>query len=343
MNTSLFFVGNYNMSSDSKGIYSVILDEDTGKMKIVASNDACENPSYLAVRGKTLYVANEVEDAAYITAYRIQEDGNIEWFDRMDVPGAGMCYLALWKDGTYISGANYTTGNIFTCSLHTDGSFHTLTYSYQNEGNSKDTIRQESAHMHSIIPSVNSDYWLAADLGCDALFYYQADTNTGTFNLLQKLDMEPGEGPRHFVFNQEGTYGYLVSELRSNIYTFKIEDHKLMQVHMCPACLQETEENYAAHITMSMDEKYIYVSNRGANTIDMFEILKTGELKPISSFPSHGQYPRHFEISPSNKYIVVAHQKSNEVVCCEYNEDGRIGSCVDKIKVPKAINICFMK
>ncbi|MFV0393145.1 MAG: lactonase family protein [Coprobacillaceae bacterium] len=345
MEKSLFFVGNYNLSTDSEGIYGVTLDEMTGELEIVSTCDECENPSYLAIRNHILCVANELGDTAYLTAYTIHSDGSMTLLDKIVVPGAGACYIALWKDGTHISGANYTTGNVFTCSLDSNGKFKQVMANYQNEGKGKDEIRQDAPHMHSITSDINGEYWLAADLGTDDIFYYKSNRDNGQFKLIEKLKIDAGEGPRHFVFDDTNTYGYLVTELASNIYVYKLQNDKLLLIQKCNASLKDgiEESNYASHITLSKNKKYVYVSNRGANTIDIFKIQSDGTLRPYTHVDSHGHYPRHFEVSPSGNYMIIAHQKSHEVVCCKVDDDGIVGEYVSKVSIPKAINICFVK
>lgn len=342
---SLFFVGNYTAGTDSKGIYSVLLDEQTGALEIVSTCDACENPSYLAYHNNTLYVANELADKAYLTAYQVSSTGTLTCIDTITVPGAGACYLHMWPNGKYVSGADYSTGDIFTCSLKEDGTFLAVVDQHDSVGKSVDPVRQTGPHAHSITSSNDGLYWLRADLGTDVLTCYQADLETGKMEEIEEVQVVAGEGPRHCAYDQTGQYVYLVTELQSNIYVYERRDNKLSLRQVIPANLDTKNdvENYAAHIMVSKDNQKVYVSNRGADTIAVFKRLENGELSSISSHPSGGKYPRHFAFSPSGNYVVIAHQKSHEVVACRMLADDNVGEVVSRITIPKAINVCFAK
>ena len=99
---------------------------------------------------------------------------------------------------------------------------------------------------------------------------------------------------------------------------------------------EKSIESYASAIKMSKDNKYIYVTNRGENTISVFE-KKNDKLKQIQSISSYGDFPRDIILTEDENHILVANQKSNSVVIFYRNrQDGTISeNQVSEIKIEK--------
>ena len=73
---------------------------------------------------------------------------------------------------------------------------------------------------------------------------------------------------------------------------------------------------------------FVYCSNRGYNTMAVFRVLKGGEqegqLEQVSLVSIFGQTPRHFAISPGNRFLVGANQDSNNRVFRRHLDDGSL-------------------
>lgn len=80
-----------------------------------------------------------------------------------------------------------------------------------------------------------------------------------------------------------------------------------------------SEPNTGAHLIISSDGKFLYSSNRGHDSIAVFEIAKDGSLKLLGHKSTGGKGPRHFSFSPDEKLILVANQHSNNIVSLKRN------------------------
>jgi len=73
------------------------------------------------------------------------------------------------------------------------------------------------------------------------------------------------------------------------------------------------DANYVAEIGMDRTGRFVYCSNRGYDTIAVFRVLGDGQLEQVSFVGTEGLTPRHFAISPDNRYLVGANQDSNNL------------------------------
>ena len=74
-------------------------------------------------------------------------------------------------------------------------------------------------------------------------------------------------------------------------------------------------------ILLSPDGRYLYVGNRGKNSIGIFKVEENGLLKGIGQVSSHGLNPRGFQISPSGNWMIVANQDSDNLIVFSIDPD----------------------
>ncbi|RZK55539.1 MAG: lactonase family protein, partial [Pedobacter sp.] len=100
-----------------------------------------------------------------------------------------------------------------------------------------------------------------------------------------------------------------------------------------------------ADIHISADGKFLYETNRGdANTISTFRILPDGKLELTDIANTLGKGPRNFAIDPSGKFLLVAHQYTNNVVIFNRNTlTGKLTDSGKRIEVGAPVCLVFTK
>jgi 6-phosphogluconolactonase len=97
-----------------------------------------------------------------------------------------------------------------------------------------------------------------------------------------------------------------------------------------------------ADLHLSPDNRFLYVSNRGSNTLAIFNVSNDGKkLKLIDFEPVHGNWPRNFALTPDGRYLLVANQKSNNLsLFLRDNLTGKL-KFISKIKAASPVFILF--
>ncbi len=123
--------------------------------------------------------------------------------------------------------------------------------------------------------------------------------------------------------------------MSAQITVFDYQDGKLTQKQRVElADQQPLSDKAAAALHASKDGKFLYVSNRGtANQLLVFAIDPvSGELKELQRRSVGGDHPREFALDPSGKFLLVANQKSNQIVVIERDADtGLLGKTVQTL------------
>lgn len=321
-----FYVGTYTAASKSEGIYLCVMDPLTGHVTIKNSFKSV-NPSFLTIdrTKRFLYAVNEVGEylgkpGGAVSAYAIDPlNFNLRLKNEQATKGADPCHLTLNRQGTTLLVANYTGGSLTSLPVRSDGTIGMVTEVKQHEG-SGPKEQQKGPHAHCVILDAAERYALAADLGIDKVMIYRFDPTTGklTPGTQSSADLQQGAGPRHLKFHPSGKYLYVISELDSTMTAFKYDALKgtltqIETVSTLPADFSGV--SYCADVHVHPSGKFLYGSNRGHNSIVVFEIdRRTSKLKTLQHVATGGDWPRNFAIDPSGEFLLVANQRSDNIV-----------------------------
>src|SRR4029077_16266371 len=184
------------------------------------------NPAFLAVHPnrRFLYVATEdplslgpdFDHASYVSAFAIDPPtGKLHRLNTLPTGGTSTCYLSIDKTGHYVLLANFGSSSVTVLRIKDDGSLGEQTGFMKHIGRGKDTSFQSKAHPHSIDVSPDNRFAVVSDLGVDKIFIYRFDAATGALSPDNPpfVVAEPGSGPRHFVFDAAGKFGYSLREM----------------------------------------------------------------------------------------------------------------------------------
>ena len=350
----LAYVGTYTAKTNSKGIYVFRFDAATGQLSAGGVAAETPDPSWVAVHpsGQYLYAANEAGKASTVSAFAIdKKSGKLELLNQLPSLGEDPCYLSFDKTGKYAFVANYTSGTIAVFPIMPDGRLGEHTALVQDQGaTGPNKERQEGPHAHWIETSPDNRFVLVADLGLDEVLVYKFDATSGTLtpNEPAFARLKPGSGPRHLVVHPNGKFIFSVSELSSTATSFAYDAKKgtlkeIGAVSTLPPGF--SGRNDVAEATVHPNGKFLYVSNRGNDSIAVLSIDPAkGTLAPVGGIPTGGKEPRHFIFDPSGKFLFAENQFSDTVV--EFRADAATGQLTpsgDTVSVPSPVCISFVK
>jgi 6-phosphogluconolactonase len=104
-----------------------------------------------------------------------------------------------------------------------------------------------------------------------------------------------------------------------------------------------TGTNTTAEIRVHPNGKWVYSTNRGANTIAMYKVdSKSGKLTATGWASTKGEIPRGMNIDPSGKYLYVGNQNSDNILVFRINaQDGKLEGPLYTIKSPVPVDFEF--
>jgi 6-phosphogluconolactonase len=326
-NTSFLYVGTYT-AKGSKGIYLFGFDATTGALEPLGLAAELPNPTFLCVHPTEpfLYAVSEVREFgdrrngavhAFVTD---RDTGGLTPLNVQPSGGAGPCHVSIDSTGRLVLAANYASGSVVALPVAADGRLGPATATLQHHGHSVHPDRQTAPHAHSITPSPDNRFAVAADLGIDRILVYRMDPASGRLwaNDPPSAPIAPGAGPRHLAFHPRLPFVYVITELGNTVVTFEWDDaggllHERQTVSTLPSGF--TGISSGAEIRVDAGGRFLYGSNRGHDSLAVFRIDgSSGLLSPVAHTPTQGGHPRHFTLHRSGNWALVANRDNDSIV-----------------------------
>jgi 6-phosphogluconolactonase len=322
----LVYFGTRDQGPD-RGFSLAHFDTDTGALSQPALIQAAVGPAYFMVHpdGRHLYTVNtqglNVPDEGRVSAYEIDaKTGRLTLLNSQPCGGANPTYVSFDHTGRFLFVANYNGGSVAVFPIQADGSLGARTAFDQHTGQSVTPDRAPQAYSHSIIIDPSNHFVLNPDLGLDRIYIYKFDDQTGalTANTPAWFTDHPGSGPRHGTFSPDGKFVYVCHEIANvvGVYAWDGAQGTLTEeqsISTLPADFKGTST--AAEIQIHPNGKFLYVSNRGHNSIAEFAVdAASGRLTFVGTTPTQGKTPRNFTLDPTGHWLLASNQESNSAI-----------------------------
>ncbi|MDR0562880.1 MAG: lactonase family protein [Spirochaetaceae bacterium] len=294
-----------------------------------------------------------------VCAYRIdRRTGKLSFINEVSSAGAYPCYITVDRNrryafvsnhgnheeattqgvrterGTYIAKRMFDEGSIAVFPLSEDGSLKECCELKVLEGNSVLDFFQWTAHPHSVFLDNAEQFLFTADKGSDLIRVYRIDYDRGRLEEAWEQRTQKGSAPRHLVFHPVLPVLYCNSEQNNTVhaYRFERETGKLEHMdsavtvpeHYAPSNTGDTfDRNQTADIRIHKSGQFLYVSNRGHNSVAVFTLNDRGNMTRAGIVPSGGEIPRAMNFDIPGNALYVANQRTGNIV--QFVVDDRTG------------------
>lgn len=308
-----------------QGITAARFDSKTGRLTPLGVVADVNRPTWLLAH-PTLPVIYAVSDPAgdaqgessVFSFGADQATGKLSALNNVASGGGGATHLTFGAESKSIFVAHFRTGHVSWLPVAEDGRLGDL-YAKQSNYGTGPHRRQTSPHAHGVVVDPSHRYVLAADLGADRVFVYRFDpaSHQLTPGTPPFVSLAPGSGPRHLAFHPSGKFVFLVTELSADLVSYRWDASRgsLQQVQIVPMDEPSfTGTKNAAHIQTSSDGRFVYASNRGANSMQVYAVEEqTGKLTEVQRISATGKTPWDFSLDPTGRWLLVANNASNSI------------------------------
>ncbi|GAA1603883.1 lactonase family protein [Actinoplanes couchii] len=315
------FVGCYtgDKGGEGDGITLVRRDPDTGELTRLGLVARTPSPSFLAQHPTlpVLYAVNEL-DQGTVSAFSVAPDCSLVPLATFPTGGSDPCHLAVTADARHLVVANYASGSVSVHPLDAEGVPGERSDLLTLTGSGPDTERQAGPHAHQVVPDRNGPDVLISDLGSDRVWRSRLDPNSGRLGAPEvAVTAEPGTGPRHLLRSADGAL-LLVGELSGALSWYRPAGGPTLEPHGGTATSTLPGPVYPSEITTGRDGRFVYVANRGPDTVSTF--AWDGESATlIAEVPTGGVWPRHMILLGDHLY--VTNQRSQNVTVFRIDPD----------------------
>lgn len=315
------YIGTYR-SPDAYGIYRFALDAENGRLSSPEPFLPVQDSKYLALREDGL-LASTVQrgSGAGLFAARIQDLPDAQ-HEILSEDGAG-CHVAL--SATHAYTANFHSGTVCCYRLADEAPVleHVISIA-------------PKAGCHQVL--LHDGLLLVPGMELDEIRLFSAED----YAARGAIAFPSGSGPRHGVFDHAHQNLYVAAQKDNAVYRYSVhgDSFELMQrVPLLDAPGSDCDETAA--IRLSPDERFLYVSVRGANLIVVLACTADG-LRVIQRISCGGDHPRDIALSPDGRFVLSANRYSGDLTCFLRDPaSGCIGGQCSKVSVPEGVSIVF--
>lgn len=346
MSKYVAYVSSYTQGNEY-GISIFDVDIKKGRFK-EKGNVKISNSSYLTIthNRKFLYSITDMG----VEAYKILEDGFLEYINSQSINGMRGCYLSTSYNDKFLFVAGYHDGKITALRLKEDGSIGDITDEIYLKGMGSLAERNFRPHVGCVKMTRDDKFLLAADMGMDHVNVYALDQNFGKLKMVDIIRSEQESAPKHIKISKDGKHIYIVHEIKCiiDVYSYVLNENGMPEFEKLQTIpttnSYHTSSAAACNLNLSDDYKYVVTSNAGDNTAAIFKIADEGLLEKILCLPISGEYPKDVSLMPGNKYLVSANHESDTLTFFTVDmEKGTIIMNGPEMKVLKPNCIIFHK
>ncbi|HFK6199154.1 lactonase family protein [Listeria monocytogenes] len=313
-----------------------------------------------------------------IVAYEVTDDGQLIFLNEVSSAGAYPCYITSdtkrryvftanhgnheevitksvkTADGTFIAKRFFDEGSIAMFPILPDGQIGECCELIALEGESVLPLFQWTSHPHSVVLDPSEKYLLCGDKGCDLIRVFEIDYVNGKLISVWTLETEKGSGPRHIVFHPTLPVFYCNSEQNNTIHAYSF-DNKDGSIHHLDRAVTVADNyqakddpsdifahNQTADIKTHKSGKYLYVSNRGDDSIAIYQIDQVGKIELIEIMSSGGEIPRAINFDSSGDNLYVVNQRTGNIAVFKIDEEtGKIVDTGEGFEINNPVAIQF--
>jgi len=349
----LVYFGTYT-ASVSKGIYAARYDPASGKVEMLGVVAEAANPSFLAIRPdqRSLYAVNwkasGTEPGNMVSAFSIDaRTAKLSFLNRVPSKGEQPTHLAVDSTGKTLMVANYGSGTAAAFPIAEDGRLGEAIWADQHTGPPVE-VQGGAPHAHDVLFSRDNRLVFIAELGLDRVYSYHFDAAKRAISPFDPpfVATSPGSGPRHLALHPNGKFLYANNETSSTVAVFEREGGVLKEIQTISTLPPDFKgKNTTAEIQIDGAGKFLYVSNRGHDSIAVFAVASvSGRLTPVEYVSTQGKTPRNFSLDPTGASLFAANENSSTVVMFHVDGGtGRLRPTGTVLDVPSPSCVIFLK
>ncbi len=303
------------------GISVYRMDGPAGEWKLVQVLPTVENPQFIAFDRQQKFLYSVHGDGTEVSAYAIDRaSGKITFLNKQPTDGVNSTHLTVDPGNRYLVIGNGPGVAVFP--RRDDGSLapHSDMVPTTFEAGPHRNQSGEGPHPHYVSFDPGGRFLVAPDRGVDRVLIYRLDTASGKLvaNDPGFVRTRNGAGPRHMAFHPAQPWAYVVNELDSTVLACQWDmtrgEFKPFEV-ITTLPTNYTGNNSPAEIFVAPSGKFVYVSNRGHNSIAIFSVDQaSGELAPAGWESTRGKTPRFFTLAAGGSMLYAANLDSHNIV-----------------------------
>ncbi|MDF1823637.1 MAG: beta-propeller fold lactonase family protein [Verrucomicrobiales bacterium] len=263
--------------------------------------------------GDRLYVA--MKSKGGIASFGANADGQFELLNQVAIDGnAG--YLAVHPTGEFLLSSYYSEGMVSVHRMLEGGRL----------ADEPVVIVETDERSHAVVSDPRGRFVFVPHTRPNSIFQFRFNEETGALTPGDPpaLQREEESGPRHLWFHPTLDFAYSSDEQGKAITSYDLSESGALSVLETKTSFPDDylEKGSTADIEVHPSGRFVYIANRGVNTIAGFRVNEEDGTVSLMQQSEVEPVPRSFNISPDGNHLVAAGQQSGRLVVFRIDEEG---------------------
>lgn len=276
------------------------LDAKTGELAAVDSIAVDGAPGSLAVDPSKKFLFASLRSTTKLASFRIDAaSGKLSPLSTAPLPkDENAAFVGTDRTGRWLISVSYAAGKTVVHRIGDDGKIETPAVQTVTTVKTAHSFATDPENRWVFVPHVTPN----------GVYQYRFDVKTGKLTdapmaraLLAKA------GPRHIAWHPTQSLAFTSDEESQSITSYRYDAEKglkaLQEMSTLPRDFQG--KNTCAEVMVHPSGKFVWVSNRGHDSLAGFSIDKTGKLSALGQTPTE-KTPRSFAIEPNGRFLLAA-------------------------------------
>jgi 6-phosphogluconolactonase (cycloisomerase 2 family) len=291
------------------------MDPTTGMLTAVDAMSVDGAPGSLAVDPQKKFLFASLRSTSTLGSYRIDPaTGKLTHLRTAALPaGENAAFVSSDRTGRWLLSASYAAGKVVVHRLNDEGTIQSPAVQTVSTVQTAHCIAIDRENRFVFVPHVAPN----------AVYQFRLDASTG---ILTDAGKAPGgaprAGPRHLAFHPTKSIAFTSDEQGSSITAYRYNPASGLTPYQTLSTLPPDfqGQNTTADVKVHPSGKFVWVSNRGHDSLACFAIDDRGELSPRGQTPTE-RTPRSFEIEPSGRFAFGAGEGSGKLAAFQIDQE----------------------
>lgn len=295
-------------------IHILKLDAKSGMLTPVADVSTDGAPGSLGVDPSKHTLVASLRTNSMIASYRLdQGSGQLKHLSTAPLgKNENAAYVAVDRSGKYLLSASYMGGKVVVHGLGGKGMIQSPALQTIETAKTAHCIAIDKENRWVFVPHVAPN----------AVYQFRLDAATGKLTEAGKASGSAEKaGPRHLAFHPKMNLAFTSDETGSSITAYQFDAETglkpVQTLSTLPADFKG--KNTTAEVKVHPNGKFVWVSNRGHDSLAGFAIDPSGKLTSLGQAPTE-KTPRSFEIDPDGRYVFGAGEGTGKLAVYQVNQ-----------------------
>jgi 6-phosphogluconolactonase len=295
------------------------LNPSDGRLTAVEATAVDGAPGSLAVGPTQHHLFASLRSTSALASFRIDRaSGRLTPLGTAALPkGENAAFVGTDRTGRWLLSASYAAGKVVVHGINDDGTIRTP---------AAQTVTTAMT-AHCAVTDRENRFVLVPHVTPNAVFQFRLDAATGRLTEAgQARGGSPRAGPRHLAFHPKLNIAFTSDETGNSVTAYRFEPTTglgpVQTLSTLPADF--TGPNTTADVKVHPSGQFVWVSNRGHDSLAGFAVDAAGKLTALGQTPTE-KTPRSFDVEPDGQFLLAAGEGSGKLAVYRIDsETGRL-------------------